>query len=365
MPHRQLSKNPNLAHLRNQARDLRKGQSAGDPAVLQRIREFHPGYGHLTDAEIIARPLKLSDAQLAIAREYTYASWARLKTAIESQSVPDPEMPLEDRIEDPVFREAVRCIDTGDVDALKRLLQEHPKLVKQHVYYNAGAYFGQPGLLQFVAQNPIRQESMPNAVAITQVIIDAGATREDMTDTLGLVATGRVPREEGVQVPLIELLCKSGAVVQSLKGVLAHGEFEAAEALLRNGATMTLPAAAALNRWEDFERLLPLADREDRHLALALAAQFGRTRILQALISAGEDLNRYNPPGAHSHSTPLHQAVIHNQTEAVNILLKSGARTDIPDTLFNGTALGWAEYAKLPDMVAILQRELSGKREMT
>lgn len=354
MPHKLLPENPDLRHLRNQARDLIHGHQEGDPAVLQRIREFHPDFRHLSDAQIKATSFRLSAAQLTIAREYMFESWPKLKLAIESGAVPNEELPLAERITDPQFREAVRCIDAGNVEALRRLLGERPSLARQHAYFNASNYFGQPGLLQFVAQNPIRQETMPNALEIAKAIIEAGATKSDLTDTLGLVATGRVPRENHVQVQLINLLCEHGAEVQNLTGVLAHGEFEAAEEMLQHGGQVTLPVAAAFGWLTEFESLLPTASAEDRHLALALSAQFGRVPILARLLEAGEDPNRYNPPGAHAHSTPLHQAVINQQVETVKILLEAGAKTDIRDTLFQGTALGWAEHAKLPAMTALL-----------
>lgn len=354
MPHRSLPPHPDLRHLRDQARALQRGHRAGDPAVLQRIREFHPEFRSLTDEQSVARSFRLADAQLAIAREYKFESWPKLKVAVQSSTVPDESLPFTERIGDPVFREAVRLVDAGDVEGLRRLLAQRPALARQRVYFSASAYFGMPGLLQFVAQNPIRQESMPRAVEIAEAILDAGPSKDDVTDTLGLVATGRVPRENGVQAALIDLLCRHGATVGNLNGVLAHGEFAAVEALLRHGAPLTLPAAAALGRLSEFENLLPSASPEDRHLALALAAQFGRAPVLRRLLDAGEDPNRYNPPGAHAHSTPLHQAVVNGQEEAVRLLLAAGARQDIPDTLFQGTALGWAEHANLPSMVALL-----------
>jgi len=354
MPHRHLPKNPNLRHLRDQARDVLHGHKEGDPAVLQRIREFHPKFRGLTDGQIAAKSFRLSDAQLAIAREYMFESWPKLRASIESDAVPDQDLPFTERIADPIFLQAVAYIDTGNVEALRRLLAENPSLVRQHVYFNASNYFGRPGLLQFVAENPIRQNTMPNAIEIATVILDAGCSKADVTETLGLVATGRVPRENHVQVELIDLLCARGAEVGSLAGVLAHGEFEAAEALLRHGGRLTLPVAAAFGWVSEFETLLPASSSEERHLALAFSAQFGRASILRRLLDEGEDPDRYNPPGAHAHSTPLHQAVIHGQGEAVKVLLEAGARTDIPDTLFHGTAVGWAEYGKLPEMTALL-----------
>lgn len=332
-----------------------RGHQQGDLAALQRIREFHPEFRSLTDAQIGARAFRLSDAQLAIAREYTFESWPKLRASIESNAVPDEGLPLAERIADPMFREAVRLIDAGDIEGLRGLLLQRPSLVRQRVYFNASDYFGRPGLLQFVAQNPIRQETMPNAIVIAKTIIDAGAVKADLDETLNLVATGRVSRENRLQVALIDLLCEHGAEMARLTSVLAHGEFEAAEALLRHGGELALSVASAFDWRAEFERLLPSASDEERHLALAFSAQFGRVVILRKLLEAGEDPNRYNPLGAHSHSTPLHQAVIHGHAEAVRALLRAGARTDVPDTLFRGKPIDWAEHAQLPEMVSLLR----------
>ena len=92
------------------------------------------------------------------------------------------------------------------------------------------------------------------------------------------------------------------------------------------------------------DALLPGAGREDRHLALALASQLGHVEIVRLLLDAGEDPNRYNPDGNHSHSTPLHQAVIAGHDAVVRLLVERGAKLDIKDTIYQATALGWAIY---------------------
>ena len=147
-----------------------------------------------------------------------------------------------------------------------------------------------------------------------------------------------------VQIPLIDLLCDYGADPnRGMPG--AHGEFEAAHALIRRGARVDLPVAAALGRVEDARRLLPTARPEDRHRALALSAQFGHTEIVRALLDAGENPNRYNPPGFHAHSTPLHQAALAAHQETVRLLVERGARLDLKDTIWQGTPEEWATYA--------------------
>ena len=62
------------------------------------------------------------------------------------------------------------------------------------------------------------------------------------------------------------------------------------------------------------------------------------------LLDAGEDPSRYNPDGFHSHSTPLHQAVLAGHAEVVRLLVERGARLDVKDGIYQSTPLGWADY---------------------
>ncbi len=325
MPVKPLPSNPNLDHLKYQAKDLLKAIAARDPQAAQRIREFHPRFTKATDAEIFDTPFTLSDAQLVIARESGFPSWARLKNRIEKPTRADNlNLPMHERIEDTSFRRAVDLLDTGDVAGLRAHLTEHPDLVHQHVQFEGGNYFRNPTLLEFVAENPIRRGTLPaNIVEVARVILDAGAKRDPSTlnETLGLVCSGRVPRECRVQLPLIDLLCDYGADPKSAVAAgLGHGEFEAVNALIRHGAQVDLPVAAAMGHIEDARRLLGTAGSEGRHRALALASQFGHTEIVRLLLDAGEDPNRYNPPGFHAHSTPLHQAALAGHDEVFDCL---------------------------------------------
>jgi len=289
MPVRRLPSNPNLEHLKCQAKDLLKDHAARDPGAAQRLREFHPRFarsnsGGATDAEIFAAPLKLSDAQLAIARESGFASWPRLKRRVEKPMPTDRlDLPPHERIEDAAFRRAVDLIDAGDAAGLREHLRRHHKLTRQHVVFEGMNYFHNPALLEFVAENPIRHGKLPgNIVEVAKVILDAGVERASLNETLMLVATGSVPRECQVQIALIDLLCDYGAdPASALRAAALHGEMEAANALIRRGAHIDLPVAAALSRGatsyrDNFRRLLPAASRDERHLALALASQYGQ-----------------------------------------------------------------------------------------
>lgn len=358
MPVQPLPPRPNLDHLKQQAKDLMKGHAACTLAAGQLIREFHPRFWGASDAAIFAVEFKLSDAQLTIAREHGFLSWTRLKRRVEKPVPADRlDLPHHERIEDPVFRHAVDRIDAGDVAGIRAHLKRNPGLASQRVVFEGGNYFRNPSLLEFTAENPIRRGKLPpNIVEIATAILDAGAPQAALDETLMLVCSGRVPRECGVQTPLIDLLCERGARPDlAMQAAVGQGEFEAANALLGHGASMTLPVAAAMGRIENVRRLLKTADAENRHRALALASQFGHAEILRLLLEAGEDPNRYNPVGSHSHSTPLHQAALAGHEHVVRLLLHHGARVNIRDVLWKGTAADWAAHAGRKELEAYLR----------
>jgi len=358
MPVRPLPEKPSLQHLKYQARDVLKGHAARDPAVAQRIREFHPRWAKASDAKIFATDLTLSDAQLTIARECGFSSWTKLKRRVEQPKPSDQlNLPHHERIEDAAFRCAVEFLDAGDVEALRAHLKQHPDLARRHVAFEGGNYFRNPTLLEFVAENPVRHGKLPkHVVEITKVILEAGVEQSSLNETLLLVATGRVPRECGVQMDLINLLCDRGADRNSAAETAAVlFELQAVDGLLARGARITLPLAAALGRTEDARGLLPNADQEKRHLALANASQYGHLEIVRLLLDAGEDPNRFNPVGGHSHSTPLHQAAGNGHLQAVKLLVERGARLDVKDIMFGGTPAEWAAYAGKKEVEAYLR----------
>ena len=249
-------------------------------------------------------------------------------------------------------------LDAGDAAGLREHLKQHPKLVLQHVEFESGNYFHSPTLLEFIAENPIRHGTLPkNIVEIARVILDVGADQASRNATLGLVVTGRIPEECGVQIALIDLLCDYGADADSaIHAAAPQRSLAGANALIARGAHIDLSIAAAMGRVEDARRLLPSADAVQRHLALALASQGGHIEIVRMLLEAGEDPNRYNPLGSHSHSTPLHQAALYGHEEVVRLLIEHGARVDTRDLLWRGTPADWAKHEGRAELEAFLRR---------
>jgi hypothetical protein len=366
MPVRPLPPNPNVEHLKYQAKDLLREHAASNPGAAQRIREFHPRFAGATDSKIFSAHLRLSDAQSVIARESGFPSWARLKRHIEKPTLADQlNLPHHERIEDAAFRRGVELLDAGDEAGLRAHLKQYPNLVHQRIVFEGGNYFQNPALLEFIAENPVRHGKLPaNIVEIARIILDAGADQSARDEALGLVSTGRVPRECGVQLTLIDLLCNYGADPNgAARAAALHGELGAVNALLKRGARMDLPLAAALGSVEDARKLLPATSGEDRHLSLSLGADFGHVQIVRLLLDAGENPDRYNPPRGHSHTTPLHQAAWKGHEDVVRLLLDRGARTDIKDILWHGTPADWAHHARKLEIEALLRANETGTKQ--
>lgn len=253
----------------------------------------------------------------------------------------------------PLFREAIAALDAGDGQALDRLLTDNPVLAGLRLDTPAEGYFSLPYLLWFIADNPIRRGKLaPNIVELAGIILHqiklhAPHTLQFQLDyALGLVATGRIPRECGVQPALIDWLIDNGATPGNGIGALAHGNPEAARQLIARGGRMTLAAAAGLGEMATAIRLLPDADTKERQLALVIAAFYGRTEMLSWLLAQGVDPNVYpeEASGFHTHATALHQAVSSGSPEAVRLLTGAGANTTLRDRIYQGTPLGWAEH---------------------
>lgn len=256
-------------------------------------------------------------------------------------------------ITDTIFRQAVEAIGSGDIMTLEGLLVQHPALVQNRLPQPTVGYFRNPYLLWFVADNPIELGKLPdNIVEVTRLLVqtvkrEAPDTAKQQIDyALALVATGRTPRECGVQIEVIDLLVDAGATPCSSLGALAHGNVAAAERLIERGGTLTLATAVGLDRKEDVMLIAKDATDDEKLVALTVAAFYGNVKMLSFLLGMGVNPNGYpiNNHGFHQHATPLHQAVSSGSLECVILLVKAGASLDARDKMYDGTPLDWAEY---------------------
>lgn len=266
-------------------------------------------------------------------------------------------------IEDPVFRAAVDAILAGDAAALAPLLDAHPRLLTERImepqcYRKAtrGQYFRDPKLVWFVADNPNLADPMPpGMVDCAREIADRGAEQADLDYTLGLAMTSGPAHDAGLTVPLMEVLIRAGArpTEENIVVTLAHGLHAPVEALLAAGHAMTPLIAAGLGRVEDLARLLPGASQDVLQTAFGLGVINRHHACARLCLEAGADVDGYLP--VHAHSTAMHQAANHDDVAMLELLVSHGARDDIPDRMWRGTPLGWAEHEEKPAARAYLQ----------
>jgi hypothetical protein len=72
----------NLEQQRKRAKDLQRALRDGEAAALRRFRQHHPDGATIIDGALDQRLTRLSEAQLAIARELRLPSWPKLKAHV-------------------------------------------------------------------------------------------------------------------------------------------------------------------------------------------------------------------------------------------------------------------------------------------
>jgi hypothetical protein len=111
---RGLPENPHLDVPKREARALLKGWRAKLPEALDRIQRRHPRFRETGTAAVSDGKFLLNDAQLVVAREYGFSTWAELKERINSNTIVG------------LVREAIQ---KDDREAVVRLLRANPNLL--------------------------------------------------------------------------------------------------------------------------------------------------------------------------------------------------------------------------------------------
>lgn len=297
-----------------------------------------------------------------------------------------------------VIQVAVDAIGRGDTERLGKLLEENPSIVdasgaldppEEEPHYFTGAT-----LLHYVAGNPTQNPLPPNVLEIVRILVDAGADPNATTakghTAIDLIASGRAPREAGVQIELIDYLAERGGDVNvrpwrtPLETALMHGETEASEALLRHGAKTDLRLAAGLGRIDEIETyfledgtlkpdacgLIPEVDGKkptptDEEIlveAFVLAVMNWQFETVDFLLEKGVNINTHDKYCHGGNHTPLHHCCSNvarstNRTETtmVEFLLERGADPTIKDAgIANSMPIGWAIHNGHPKILTLL-----------
>lgn len=374
MPSKTLPERPNLAQLELQAKELQALHRQKRLPAAARIIAQHPRYRGTSASAVLDRPLGLADAQLVIAREYGFESWATLKHHVETERRASAFSPH------PRFPDAVGAIDAGDVMTLAALLAAHPELVHARTNLEPPyGYFSGATLLHHVAWNPGRPARVPTNVAdIARLLLDHGAEADAVTlgrnggTTMGLIITSKMASDADASGPLMQLLIERGATIDLerlsavipgwgdrdvLDGPLANHAPRAAEKLIELGARPDVCAAAALGDMDLLRRFFGkdgrLVERPRRHgrrrperdaigLALLFAYVNRRPDAVDFLL---EKDGNWNMTGVNN-GTVLHRAAWNGNLAMVKRLVAGGADMSNRDNPFNSTPLSWAQHNK-------------------
>lgn len=345
---------------RRLAKSLFESLQAGEEAARWKFKWEHPNFSGKPVSEVDPAMVDLSDAELVVARSLGFENFADLIAFSHAVSQASPICR---------FEAAVEAVVSGDLPRLCSMLKETPDLVRARSSRRHHAT-----LLHYIAANGVenaRQKTPSNAVEVARTLLEAGAEADALADmyderctTLSMLVSSCHPAEAGLQVALAEMLLDYGAAIEGrgskwqspVMTALQFGFPDTATALARRLSQIShLVEAAGLGLLDDAKRLLPAASNHERHAALAVAGQLGWTEVVQLLLEAGEDPNRFNPEDFHSHSTPLHQAALGGHLETVRLLVERGARLDLKDKIYESTPLGWAMHAEQKDVADYLR----------
>jgi len=177
-------------------------------------------------------------------------------------------------------------------------------------------------------------------------------------------------KQMGSLVTLLELGANTESIdegrLTALDQAALLGERAMGQALLDGGARVRLPAAIALGRTREVERLLardPDALKRGGRWAnlIVRACECSSGEVVEALVSAGADVNIEDEPttaiDSTSGFTPLHAAAWHGNLGAIEVLMRHGASVRARETKWHGTPAGWADYAGRREARDLILRE--------
>lgn len=370
---RSLPEGANLDQLKREAKQLQTAHRDRNLSVAARIVGHHPRWKGRSFSAALDRSLPLTDAQLVLAREYGYWSWAELKRWLEvgprvAQVEPHPR-----------FAEALTAFDAGDTERLARSVAGDPTLLHARTNLEPPyGYFTGATLLHHAAGNPGRKNPLAkNVVELARVLLQAGAdpnagTLGNGTTTMGLVLTSKHASDANLSGPLIDLLLGYGARLDLTRGAVvvpAWGDRytldlpltnfapRAAEKLVAFGAHVDVCAAAGLGRMDLLRdcfdrsgrlRARPtragrvLSDRDAIGLALLFAYYNRQPDAVDLLL---EKDGNWDMIGA-DNGTALHCAAWDGDLAMVQRLIAKGADLSNRENRYVATPLSWAQHNK-------------------
>jgi ankyrin repeat protein len=303
-----LPPRPDFEQLRHQARDLLRAAQRGEAGARGRIAA-------------VADRVILANAQLAIAREYGFPSWPRLKLEVDRRDI----------------------LDRRDVRRLTTLLADHPELATEDLtrWHDHPRGAGPLNYTAMLRSDTVRRvwREVQGTGPVIRALLGAGAP---LNGSPGDRETPLITAASYGDAEAAAALIEAGADLETLSApdaggvpgatALAHaaifGATKVVDLLAAAGAQIpTVVMAAAVGdvaRWK-----LDNADAETRTLALVMAADHQRLNVIDQLIAAGTPVDTAD---ATWHRHPLRLAAENGRPQSVRRLLTHGANPNLRDS---------------------------------
>lgn len=385
VPPRGLPGNANLEQLKNAAKSFQRAVRAGDAGAAEVVREFHPRLAEARPGSPELAAFTRADAQLVVARSFSFPSWPRLEAYLETVSryarAPHAQPvggPVTDERElaDEFLRLA--CLNYGNDDPARRvrageLLHAHPELATASIYtasaagdvHATGAFLasdpscvGAEGgpfdwvPLLYVAYSRVGNRPLgPSSVEVARLLLDAGADPNAgylweglsppftaLTGAFGSTGDDRAERPHALA--LARLLLERGANPNDAQTI-----YNQADDRHDGWIELLLEFGLGTGDGGPWHKLLEPALESPREMAedaLMAAAARGLARRTRLLLDRGTDPNGYGTrhPIYHGRSA-LEEAALHGHPEVVTMLEQAGARNDLDEVdvfIFAATA---------------------------
>ena len=325
-----LPLNPNLGFYRKSAKELKRAIAARDAGAVARLIAGHPRYKGESPASAAAGDVSLKDAQLVIAREHGFTTWAEFKVAVEKAAA-SPQPTPADRL--------MAAIKAGDRDAARELLASAPGLASTpdsagtlplveacdrgllemvRLLLDAGADGRQRGALEAAAH--AGPHKMRAALDVVALLIERGAPNDFYTHAM-------LGKAEDLRHDLastdVNAPRPSGTTALDLAA--GNGHVEAVRVLLDAGAnpTAALWHRIFLHTWSaDYREIARMLVDRGAPCTFNEACEIGHAPAVRRLLAANPELkDRPGPFG----ELPMAAAIVRGDVELARALLEAGA----------------------------------------
>lgn len=317
-----LPARPDLEQLRHQAKDLLRAANGGDADATARIAR-------------VSDRLILASAQLAVARDYGFASWPQLKTEVTRREVLnscDPERlaallardgslavtPMEHWCDHPLSASPLSYVAMLRYDTSRDLWRDVDGTGPiARALIDAGAPVdGEPG----EPETPLITAASYGDADVAKVLIEAGADLDARSaPNSGGVPGGTALAHAAVfgMTDVVDVLVAAGARIDGIREAAAVGD---------------------VSGW-----LRPDTDVQARIRALVMAADHQRLPVIDELLAAGTPIDASD---ANWGRQALRIASQNARVASVRHLLDRGADPSVRDAHHGRTALDWCRHER-------------------